>query len=353
MIPRKKFQKTLLAWYHRHKRDLPFRHTRDPYKIWISEVIFQQTRISQGMEYYLRFIKRFPDVRSLARASEQEVLSLWQGLGYYARARNLLQAARQIVGQHKGKFPKTFEDIRKLKGIGDYSAAAIASVAFSLPYPAVDANVYRFLARYGGIRMPILSSRGRKEIMQIASDLMDPDKPGDINQAMIEMGALQCIPINPDCGKCPFRNRCYAYQAGIVPDIPIREKKSKIRSRYFNYLVISSLGKRDGVYIRRREKDDIWKNMYEFPLIETDRQVSIKKLAGSAEWKEIFRKFKTEITGVSRLYRHVLSHRIILARFIEVRIGAKARLPFLLCNSAQRRLYPFPRLIEKYIAGED
>ncbi|HTX87621.1 MAG TPA: A/G-specific adenine glycosylase [Bacteroidales bacterium] len=349
MTTRIRFRQILLRWYHAHKRDLPFRHTRDPYRIWISEVIFQQTRIGQGIDYYRRFVKRFPEVRTLAAASEREVLALWQGLGYYARARNLLAAARQIVSEHHGKFPREYEKIRKLKGIGDYSAAAIASVSFGLPYPAVDGNVMRFLARYAGMPLPVMSTQGKKAITEIASDLMDRNHPGDFNQALIEMGALQCIPANPDCGKCPFRKSCYAFTMDRVAALPVREKSAAPRSRYFNYLVISHQANPGPFYIRLREDDDIWKNLYDFPLIETPAVIAPEKLTDTREWKKIFGKRKAGILSASGIHRHVLSHQVIFARFIKVTIDGRSPMPYQLCRPGQVRKFPFPRLVDKYL----
>jgi A/G-specific adenine glycosylase len=301
------------------------------------------------MDYYLRFIKRFPDVRSLATASEMEVLKLWQGLGYYTRARNLHAAAREIMSAHRGKFPGSHEEIRKLKGIGDYTAAAIASISFGLTFPVVDGNVFRFFSRYFGIGLPAGTSQGKKVVTEIAAGLIDPGRPGDFNQAVMEFGALQCIPANPECKNCPFSKICYAYRMGKVQVMPVKKKSIPAKNRYFNYLVISKDSDQSKVYIHHRDSNDIWKNLYDFPQIETDHHVPVSELAGSEEWKKIFGKKKTEITGISGSYRHVLTHRVIHARFIRVRITRSAKMPYQIYDHSKKSNYPFPRLIEKYL----
>jgi A/G-specific adenine glycosylase len=226
------FSKTIIRWYNKNKRDLPWRHTKDPYKIWLSEIILQQTRVQQGLPYYETFVKKFPTVHHLAKANEDVVMKTWQGLGYYSRARNLHYSAKFISKNLKGKFPNNFEEIKKLKGIGDYTAGAIASFAFNKPYPVVDGNVFRVLSRYFGIKTPIDSAKGKNEFVEKATLLLDKKNPGTFNQAIMEFGAMKCVPQNPDCGKCPLKNGCEALANDTVSALPFKSKKNKIRTRY-------------------------------------------------------------------------------------------------------------------------
>lgn len=226
------FSGTLLDWYAENKRDLPWRNTTDPYLIWISEIILQQTRVAQGYEYFLRFIKRFPDVVSLAAASEDEVMKYWQGLGYYSRARNLHAAAKSM----KGTFPKTYAEVRALKGVGDYTAAAICSFAYDMPYAAVDGNVYRVLSRYFGIDVPIDSTEGKKTFTALAGEVFDKSRPADYNQAIMDFGAVQCTPQSPNCLFCPLSGSCRALSEGKVQQLPVKQHRTKTTSRYFNYI---------------------------------------------------------------------------------------------------------------------
>lgn len=257
------FSKTLLAWYQENGRNLPWREDADPYKIWVSEIILQQTRVVQGLSYYLRFMDRFPDVQVLAAADEAEVMKYWEGLGYYSRARNLHHAARQIVA--RGTFPNTFEEIRKLKGIGDYTAAAIASFAFGLPHAVVDGNVYRVLSRYLGVDEPIDTTLGKKLFSKKAHELFDAFHAADYNQAIMDFGALQCVPKNPDCGICPFLHTCVAYKEGRVEDFPVKQGKQTVRSRYFTFIYIEFDGR---VAMWRRSSGDIWAGLCQPFLLE-------------------------------------------------------------------------------------
>ena len=228
----------LRDWYRIHKRELPWRESSDPYIIWISEIILQQTRVVQGMDYFLRFTERFPDVASLASAEEDEVLKYWQGLGYYSRARNLHAAAKDIMKRFDGIFPGRYEDVISLKGIGEYTAAAIVSFVWNQPYPVVDGNVFRVLSRLFAVDTPIDTPRGKKAFTELAGLVMDPRYAGQHNQAIMELGALQCVPQNPDCEACPLKERCAAYGTGDVQTYPVKQKKTKTRDRYFHYLYI-------------------------------------------------------------------------------------------------------------------
>lgn len=260
------FSKPLISWYLKNRRDLPWRKSRDPYRIWLSEIILQQTRISQGTAYYEKFTTEFQSVSDLAAAPEEQVMKLWQGLGYYSRARNLHFTAKHIAGQLKGKFPESYKGLIALKGIGDYTASAIASIAFDLPHATVDGNVYRVLSRFFGIKTPIDSSGGAKEFKSLAQELLDPDQPGNHNQAVMELGALVCTPKSPSCGECPLREHCYAHLSRETQLFPVKQGKIKVRKRYFNYLVLDSS---EGLTrIRKRTGRDIWQHLYEFPLLE-------------------------------------------------------------------------------------
>ena len=234
----KHFSEKIIAWYDQNKRDLPWRNTKDAYLIWLSEIILQQTRVDQGMDYYLKFAKEFPTVKHLAKADNEKVMKLWQGLGYYSRARNLHTTAKIISEKYHGKFPDEYSDILSLKGVGNYTAAAIASFAFNKPYAVVDGNVYRVLARVFGIESPIDSTQGKKEFETLATELLDRKKPASHNQAIMELGALQCKPVNPDCSICALNTMCFAYSKKRINELPVKAKKTKVRNRYFNYIVL-------------------------------------------------------------------------------------------------------------------
>lgn len=264
------FADTLIAWYEDHKRDLPWRGESDPYKIWVSEIILQQTRVQQGWDYYLRFIDNFPNVKALAEAEEERVLKVWQGLGYYSRARNMHAAAREIMTKHNGTFPDTYDKILSLKGIGAYTAAAISSIAFHLPYPAVDGNVIRIISRIFGVCEDVSQPAVVKRITDICNEQIDRDRPGVFNQAAMDFGAMHCTPKNPQCEECPFQSECYAQNNQLVDILPIKKKKAESKHRYFHYSVYLSGNK---TIIEKRTANDIWKNMYQFPLTETDSDV--------------------------------------------------------------------------------
>ncbi len=266
-----KWTETLLNWYFENKRDFVWRETKDPYKIWLSEIILQQTRTSQGLPFYKKFIKEYPTIKQLALSSEQKILKLWQGLGYYSRARNLHFTAKYILNKYNGKFPNSHQEILSLKGVGDYTASAIASICFNLPHAAVDGNVYRFLSRYFGITTPVGSNIGFKEFKEKATSLMDKSQPGNYNQALIEFGALQCKPRKPNCKICPFNQNCFAVNYNKINMLPVKRKINQIKSRHFNYLVI--LDKSGRVFIEKREGIGIWQNMYQFPLVETNHKI--------------------------------------------------------------------------------
>ncbi len=309
-----RFSEIIVAWYKENKRDLPWRDTKDPYRIWVSEIILQQTRVAQGTDYYRRFVTRFPDVFALAAAKEDDVLKCWQGLGYYSRARHLHAAAKTIAG--RGSFPTTYKEVRALKGVGEYTAAAICSFAYDLPYAAVDGNVYRVLSRWLGIDTPVDTVAGKKLIAAAAEELMDRRCPGLYNQAIMDFGALQCTPAAPDCLFCPLMDSCAAHRDGTVNALPVKQHKTKLVNRYFNYIYVR-MGRH--TFIHKREADDIWKNLYELPLVETDRALAEEEFYALPAFRELLAKDETfQIRPVCRGMKQVLSHRVIYADFYEV-----------------------------------
>lgn len=306
------FSDKIIDWYNFNKRRLPWREISDPYLIWISEIILQQTRVAQGYDYFLRFTHRFPTVQSLAEADEDEVLKYWQGLGYYSRARNLHTAARSI----NGEFPKTYAEVLSLKGVGVYTAAAICSFAYNMPYAVVDGNVYRVLSRYFGIETPIDSTEGKKMFASLADEYLDKSNPAIYNQAIMDFGALQCTPSSPDCLLCPLADTCVALSANLINMLPVKQHKTKTTNRYFNYIYV-----RMGAYtfLNKRSENDIWKNLFELPLIETDRLLNDEELFSLPEFQQLFAvNEEPEIRCLSRNVKHVLSHRVIYTNFYEV-----------------------------------
>lgn len=341
------FSNIIYNWYNKNKRDLPWRSTKDAYKIWLSEIILQQTRVAQGTAYYLRFVEKFPTIEHLARAKEDEVLKLWQGLGYYSRARNLHATAKIIVNQYGGTFPNTHKQILALKGIGPYTAAAIASFAFGLSYPTVDGNVYRVLARYFGISTPIDSSTGKKEFQQLAEELIINKEPGLHNQSLMEFGALQCTPKSPKCHECPLKETCFALENKLVNTLPIKEKKIKQHKRYFYYYLLKD---KDCIYIQKRTAKDIWQNLYEFPLFESKLELTDEQLL--KEPVPFFDKTSFIINGISAPQKHILSHQIIHARLIYVELKVHNHIPYTLIRVNKKDISKFavPRLIEQFLS---
>lgn len=321
------FTNVLLRWFDENRRDLPWRQTRDAYAIWLSEIILQQTRIQQGQAYWERFMKRFPSVDLLAAATEDEVLRLWQGLGYYSRARNLHAAARQIVEQ--GRFPNTFEGIRKLKGVGDYTAAAIGSIAFDLPEAVVDGNVYRVLARHFGIETPINTTEGKKLFKQLAQSLLPVGKPSEFNQAMMDFGALQCTPKSPRCLLCPLSESCEALRNGNVDALPVKLRKVTVKTRHLIYIYIRCDGK---TAIHRRGKGDIWQGLWEPLLIEDSGMPA----------------FEGRLTLLQTGVKHVLTHRILMADFYLLETSQHPSLPedYIWIDEDRISDYGVPRLVE-------
>lgn len=342
-----KFHKILIIWYQQNKRPLPWRTKNDPYLVWVSEIILQQTRVDQGTSYYIRFIEKFPNVKSLADASEMEVLRLWQGLGYYTRARNMHFAARQIINEFNGRFPDTLINIAKLPGIGPYTAAAIASISFGLPHAAIDGNVYRVLARIFGIKTPIDSSSGKKEFKLLAEELIDRRNPGLFNEALMEFGALVCTPQKPACSSCPFNNRCIAWQNNEVAGFPVKSKKTLVKNRFFSYLVIHH---GDFMHLVRRDDKDIWRNLYQFPLIESQHPLTAPEILSNGEFITMFNGNKLTVGTISQGVIHQLTHQKLHVQFVEITVHKPVTRPgWIVIPANQVYEYPVPKVIDNYL----
>jgi A/G-specific adenine glycosylase len=345
-----RLQQALLEWYAVHQRDLPWRISIDPYKIWLSEIILQQTRVDQGLEYYRRLTARYPDVDSLAASTEDELLKHWQGLGYYSRARNLLRAARIIRDELKGRFPDSREQLLEIPGIGPYTSAAIASIAFAEPVAAIDGNVQRVLSRLFAVSLPVDSPDGRRYIENLAADLLVKSDPGTFNQALMEFGALQCTPAKPPCENCPVKGICAARQLDLTSHLPVKSGKTKQRKRYFNYLVVRN---REGFFLQKRIGKDIWEGLYEFPLIETDYSIDLKNLMLSPEWARLFGKTKIQLAEINGPVVHQLSHQQIHTVFYELvvkKLQTEDAANLLCVQEDQLAGYPVPVLLERYLA---
>lgn len=345
------FSKTIREWYEVNKRELPWRESSDPYLIWISEIILQQTRVAQGYDYFVRFVSRFPDVKALAEAEEDEVMKFWQGLGYYSRARNLHAAARSM----NGVFPKTYPEVLALKGVGEYTAAAICSFAYGMPYAVVDGNVYRVLARYFGIDTPIDSTEGKKLFAALAQEMLDEEHPADYNQGIMDFGAMQCTPQSPNCLFCPLAEGCVALRKGLVAKLPVKQHKTKTTNRFFHYIYVRAGAH---TFINKRTGDDIWKNLFELPLIETEKAVTEEEFLGLKELREMLGE-KSVVHLVCSGVKHVLSHRVIYADFYEVTVPEETDGfgGFLKIKAEELGQYAVPKLvqafIEKYVDCEE
>ncbi|MFM6975867.1 MAG: A/G-specific adenine glycosylase [Sphingobacteriaceae bacterium] len=308
------FAKEIIEWYHQHKRDLPWRHTTDPYLIWLSEIILQQTRVEQGMPYFYRFREHYPSIKDFALADEGAILNDWQGLGYYSRARNMHHTAKMVMDKHQGVFPKAYDELIKLKGIGEYTAAAIASFANNEPKAVVDGNVFRLLSRYFGIDTPINTGKGKKIFTELANELLTPAKAGLYNQAVMEFGAMQCKPKNPPCETCPLQPNCFAYKNDQIAQLPKKNKNLKIRERYFNYVVLEHNG---SMLMHQRNKNDIWQNLFEFPLFETSELVSPAEIIQSETFIKYFGR-EVRLKSVNGPIKHILTHQRLWAQFIQI-----------------------------------
>lgn len=343
LIKSMSFTNLLIQWYLQNKRDLPWRNSKNPYKVWLSEIILQQTRVAQGLPYFDSFLNTFPTIFDLANASEQEVLKLWQGLGYYSRARNLHATAKMIVNEYNGAFPNTFEGLKKLKGVGDYTAAAIGSFCFNIPVPVVDGNVYRVLSRYFGIETDIASSKAFKEFYELSKSLLDIQQPDIYNQALMEFGALYCVPQNPNCDACIFSESCVAKKQSTVKNLPVKSKKIKIKNRFFNYLVIKD--NQHHFKINQRLHKDIWQHLYEFELIETAKEESIEWVEKTA--KNLLRDSIIEFYQINhQTIQHKLTHQNLFISFFMVQIS-DTKPTYLPYNEVIA--HPFPIVISDFI----
>lgn len=343
------FSRLLLRWHRQsNNRQMPWKGEKDPYRIWLSEIILQQTRVEQGMSYYHRFVAAFPTISHLAKAPDEKVFKLWEGLGYYSRCRNLLATARFIQKEYKGRFPSSYEEILALKGVGPYTAAAISSFAFQLPYAVVDGNVYRVLARYFGIATPIDSTAGKKAFSALAASLLDTRSPGEYNQAIMDFGAVVCKPVAPHCPGCPLKKQCVAYASGRTAELPEKEKKTAVRKRWFYYLLLEHQNR---FAIRQRTMKDIWQDLYEFPLVETEKETPVQDILRLAEENKWFERRNMEVVSVSPRLRQQLSHQVIAGKFIHLRTDRKIKGEpgWKWVEKKEWKRFAFPQFINQYL----
>ncbi len=346
------FSNTLLEWNEtENNRQMPWKGESDPYRIWISEIILQQTRVQQGMEYYNRFIAAFPDIKTLSGASENEVYKLWEGLGYYSRCKNLLATAKFINEELNGRFPDKYEDILTLKGIGTYTASAIASFAFNQPFAVLDGNVFRVLSRFFGKEIPINTTEGKKFYSRLAQSLLNKKAPGKYNQALMDFGAIICKPAAPLCLLCPLQKKCVALLKNKVTALPVNTKKISQKERFFNYLVVEYDHQ---IYVRKRTGKDIWQNLYEFTLIETKVGLDETKLTVNKEIKKILNQADFTIKYISPKISQKLTHQLITGRFIHIELKKPLSIhEYFQVNHQQIKTLPFPKLIASYLADKN
>ena len=335
------FSKALISWYLQNKRNLPWRDTKNPYHIWLSEIILQQTRVAQGLPYYLKFTEAYPTIEALANADEEEVLKLWQGLGYYSRARNLHETAKNITQNFNGTFPKNYLELKKLKGVGDYTAAAIASFSYEENIAVVDGNVYRVLARYFGLHHDISQPKTKKIFQELANNLLPKGQASVFNQAIMEFGALQCVPKNPVCDTCIFNNSCFALQSKKVNQLPIKLKKTKVTNRYLNFIVVKDLN--GNFILEKRSDNDIWKNLHQFPLFETQKKDSLENIIKSI--KATYNVENIKLFNEKEII-HKLSHQKLHIHFFEVTLKTNLKNSITLNELV---LKPFPIVIHNFI----
>lgn len=342
------FSNLLIKWYLQKKRDLPWRNTINPYLIWLSEIMLQQTRVAQGMPYFLSFTTAFPTVFDLAKANEEQVLKLWQGLGYYSRARNLHKTAQFVANELDGIFPDNYKDLLQLKGVGEYTAAAIASFSYNEVIPVVDGNVFRVLSRYFDIETDIAAASAKKEFAALAFELMPKDSPAIFNQAIMEFGALQCVPKSPNCSICVFNESCAALQKKKVDQLPIKSKKLKVRNRYFNYIVASD--ENENTIIQKRTSKGIWHNLYEFPLLETEKEENFDFVSEQIQ-NEYFKEntISSILETNDKSIVHKLSHQHLHIKFWKVSLNGTIKEGI---NHEKLKTFPFPIVIHNYIEKE-
>jgi A/G-specific adenine glycosylase len=341
------FSNSLIHWYLQNKRDLPWRNTTNPYLIWLSEIMLQQTRVAQGLPYFLAFTEAFPTVFDLAKAHEEQVLKLWQGLGYYSRARNLHATAKYIAVELNGNFPENYKNLLQLKGVGEYTAAAIASFSYNEPVAVVDGNVFRVLSRYFNIDSDISDGKTKKEFQNLAQEVLPLDNPALFNQAIMEFGALQCVPKNPNCEDCIFSSSCGALQQKRVAKLPVKSKKTKVSNKFFNYLVLKDVT--GNFVVKKREGKGIWENLYEFPLIETEELVSELDFMNQLAEMDFFDQKPNEIFVLHpQIIQHKLSHQNLYIRFFQLNFDVK--LPDSKSLTEIEKL-PFPIVIHNFMAS--
>ncbi len=342
------FSQVILHWYQHNKRDLPWRHINDPYIIWLSEIIMQQTRVEQGTPYFERFLAAYPTVQDFAAATESDILHLWQGLGYYSRGRNMHKTAIQVMEMHGGKFPSTYAELLTLKGIGPYSAAAIASFAFAEPVAVVDGNVYRVLSRYFGIETAIDSTIGKKEFAAAAQSLLPKENVADYNQGIMEFGALQCKPAQPNCSDCPLNTSCIALQNNSITTLPVKSKKQRVTNRYFNYFIVTDADA--NIYLQKRIDKDIWQHLYQFPLWESPADFSETEVMQTDFYQSYIQTLAPIITHISSYNKHLLSHQRIFARFWHLEVAKLAAQPnLLIVEKKSIKKFALPQLLNRYL----
>lgn len=339
------FANSLIDWYVINKRDLPWRSTKDPYEIWLSEIILQQTRVDQGLPYYVNFLNKYPDVNALAEANLEEVLKLWEGLGYYSRAKNLHKCAKDVVEKHNGLFPKSYEGLLTLPGIGPYSAAAIASFAYKEPVAVLDGNVFRVLSRVFGMKEDISEARNVKIFRKLANQLIDADRPDEFNQAIMEYGAMHCKPQNPLCDSCVLSNMCYAFEKKEQKSLPVKSKKVKVSTKHFSYLVFEH---QDRLLMKKRDDTGIWKGLYDFELLVSTGPQAFEEIL--TEYN--FDKEETIIEHISKEYKHLLTHQRIYATFYKIKLLKEPELKLgegAYYTGEEIEKLPKPVLISKYL----
>lgn len=344
---KRQFTSLLMQWNRgQNQREMPWKGEKDPYRVWLSEIILQQTRVEQGLSYYQRFITNYPTIEHLANANDQQVFKDWEGLGYYSRCRNLLATARFISYQLKGEFPRTYEQIKALKGIGPYTAAAIASFAFNLPYAVLDGNVFRVLSRVFGITISTSTGEGKKYFTTLANEVLDKNNPGKYNQAIMDFGATICKPLAAGCDECVLSKICFARKNNMVGSLPVKDKKAPLRKRHFYYLVIEHCGK---IAIRQREEKDIWRHLHEFVLVEDGNEKPVKEIVETAVKNGVIDKKDWVLISESAVFKQQLTHQLVTAKFIRLKVGKKPVNGFQWVSKRDLRQYAFPRLINSFL----
>ncbi len=346
------FLTSLLSWHlNENSREMPWKGEKDPYKIWVSEIILQQTRVQQGLAYYNRFVHQFPNVKTLATASEQKVYKLWEGLGYYSRCKNLIRTAKFIHEELDGHFPEEYEDILALKGVGNYTASAIASFAFNQPYAVLDGNVFRVLSRFFGIEIPVNTTQGKKYYTALAQTLLDKKNPALYNQAIMDFGAVICKPALPECLQCPLQKKCIAFLKNKVSILPVNNAVNKQKKRFFNYLVVEY---NETFYINKRIEKDIWENLYEFILIEANSLLNEKDLLKNEEFVSLLKGINFKVKLFSEKTSQKLTHQLITAKFIRIEIEKPLHtVKYFSAKPNELKSLPFPKLIASYLAEKN